>query len=53
MAAQYILATAAVVLVGLALNRRVGGTSLTHPQTRTWWLVALIFAAVSAWLFQR
>ena len=47
MAAKYILAGLAAVFVVMALMR--GGPS--HPQSRTWLLIGVIFGAVSAWLF--
>ena len=53
MAAKYILAALSVVflLMGLAGALRVRGCP--RPQHRTWLLVGVIFAAVSAWLFYR
>ncbi len=53
MAAKYILAVLAVAFLAAALVRlrRGGGTS--HPQTKTWLLIAAIFGIVSAWLFYR
>jgi uncharacterized membrane protein HdeD (DUF308 family) len=53
MAAKYILAVLAVVFLIAAIVRlaRTGGRN--HPQTRTWLLIAAIFAVVSAWLFSR
>ena len=47
MAAKYILATLAVLFAVLALAR--GG--FARPQARTWLMIAVIFGAVSAWLF--
>ena len=47
MATKYILAALAILFVLLALAR--GGPA--RPQARTWLLVAVIFGAVSAWLF--
>jgi hypothetical protein len=41
------------VFVGATVARPTRGGGLSHPQTRTWLLIALIFAAVSAWLFHR
>jgi high-affinity Fe2+/Pb2+ permease len=46
-AAKYILAGLAAVFIVMALAR--GGPS--HPQSRTWLLIGVIFGAVSAWLF--
>ncbi len=51
MAAKYILATLAVVFLVAALVRLSRGGGIGHPQTKTWLLVSVIFAAVSAWLF--
>jgi len=50
---KYILAGLGTVFLIAALLRlsRVGG--VTHPQTRTWLLIAVIFATVSGWLFYR
>jgi hypothetical protein len=53
MAARYILAAGAVVFLAAGLMRLFRGGGITHPQTRTWLLVAIIFAAVSAWLFSQ
>jgi hypothetical protein len=53
MPAKYVLAALAVAFLAAALMRwsRAGGIS--HPQARTWLLIAVIFAAVSAWLFSQ
>lgn len=53
MAAKYILAVlSAAFLVAAALRvSRDAGKLL--PQSRTWLLVGVIFAAVSGWLFTR
>jgi hypothetical protein len=48
MAAKYILAAVALILVIAAATRGFSG-----PQARTWLLVAGIFAVVSGWLFVR
>ena len=53
MAANYILAALAVVFLVAALMRVSRGGGIAHPQTRTWLLISVIFAAVSAWLFSR
>jgi hypothetical protein len=53
MAAAYISSVVAAVFLAAALMRLSGGGGVSHPQTRTWFLVAVIFAAVSAWLFSR
>jgi high-affinity Fe2+/Pb2+ permease len=46
-AAKYILAGLAVLFIVMGIVR--GGPS--HPQSRTWLLIGVIFSAVSAWLF--
>jgi hypothetical protein len=51
-AAKYILAVLAVAFVAAALMRLSRG-GISHPQTKTWLLVGVIFAAVSAWLFSQ
>ena len=51
MAAKYILAVLAVVFLAAALRRMGRGGGLSHPQTKTWLLIAVIFGLVSAWLF--
>jgi hypothetical protein len=53
MAAKYILAVVAVGFLAAALVRMSRGGGISHPQTRTWLLIGVIFAAVSAWLFSR
>jgi hypothetical protein len=50
-AAKYILATLAVAFLTAALMRLSRGGAIRHPQTKTWLLISVIFAAVSAWLF--
>ena len=51
MAAKYILAALAIAFFIAAMIRVSRGGGVRHPQTRTWLLVAAIFASVSAWLF--
>jgi len=46
MAAKYILAALSVLFLVLTFARRARA-----PQARTWLLIAIIFAIVSAWLF--
>lgn len=53
MAAKYILAILAAGFLTMASVSLVKGKPYSHPQVRTWLLTALIFAAVSVWLFQR
>ena len=50
MAAKYILAALSVVFLALAIMRLPRG-GVVHPQSRTWLLIGVIFAAVSSWLF--
>ena len=51
MPTKYILGGLSVLFLILAVSRigRTGAAS--HPQSRTWLLIAAIFGAVSAWLF--
>ena len=51
MAAKYILGALASAFLMAALLRLSHGGGIRHPQTRTWLLVSVIFAAVSTWLF--
>ena len=53
MAAKYILALLAVVFLALALMRVSGGSGISHPQRKTWLLIAVIFGVISAWLWWR
>jgi hypothetical protein len=49
--------SARVILAALAIAFLVAGTlraarfGLAHPQPQTWLLIAVIFAAVSLWLY--
>jgi len=52
-AAKYLLAAFAAAFLAAALVRVGRGGSTSHPQARTWLIVALIFGTVSAWLFFR
>jgi hypothetical protein len=52
-AAKYVLTVFAVAFLAAALVRVSRGGGISHPQTKTWLLVAVIVAAVSAWLFSR
>jgi high-affinity Fe2+/Pb2+ permease len=47
---KYILAGLSAIFLILATVRMSRGGA-THPQSRTWLLLGVIFAAVSAWLF--
>ncbi len=40
-----------VVFLALAAVNAARGRGVSHPQTRTWLVVGVIFAGVSAWLF--
>ena len=51
MAAQYILAALAAVFLAAALWRLTRDGFKLAPSSRTWLLVALIFAAVCGWLW--
>jgi hypothetical protein len=53
MAAKYILAALSGLFIVLAVWRMAGGAGASHPQTRTWLLIGVIFALVSVWLFSR
>ena len=53
MGAKYILGAPPVVLLAAALMRLSRGGGISHPQTKTWLIVSVIFAAVGAWLFSR
>ena len=51
MLATYILAALAVAFLAAAVLRVTGERGRSHPQVRTWLLIAGIFSIVSAWLF--
>ena len=51
MAAKYILAALSVVFLVLALVRLVQTGGAAYPQIRTWFIIGIIFGAISAWLF--
>jgi predicted benzoate:H+ symporter BenE len=52
-ATKYILALLGAAFLVAAIARVAQGGGLSHPQTRTWLLIAVIFAGVSGWLFHR
>jgi hypothetical protein len=52
-AAKYILGALAAVFLTAAVLRLSRGGGIGHPQTKTWLLIGVIFAAVSAWLFSQ
>jgi len=49
-AAKYILAVLAVAFLSAALVRMSRGGTISHSQTKASLTIAVIFAAVSAWL---
>jgi 2-keto-3-deoxy-6-phosphogluconate aldolase len=53
MAAKYILAVLAVVFLVAALMRVSPGGGISHPQTKTWLIIGIIFVVMSTWLFYR
>jgi hypothetical protein len=52
-AAKYILAVLSTVFLILAIARSARSGSASHPQTRTWLIIGVIFGLVSAWLFYK
>jgi hypothetical protein len=52
-AAKFILAALSVVFLTLGMSGALGERGRLRPKHRTWLLVGVIFAAVSAWLFFR
>lgn len=51
MLAKYILAALAVVFLVIAGQRLVRDRGRIGPASRTWLIVAVVFALVSAWLW--
>ena len=51
MATKYILAALAAIFLVLGLARIGRHSQAAHPQSRTFLIIAIIFGAVSAWLF--
>lgn len=51
MATRYILAALSVIFLAAALARRFRGSADGGGQARTWLVIAVVFAAVSIWLF--
>ena len=51
MAAKYIFAALSVTFALFAIRRVVAAGGSWTPETRTWMLIAVIFGAVSGWLF--
>lgn len=51
MTARYILAALAIVFLAAALWRLARDGFKLEPASRTWLMVAVIFTAVSAWLW--
>jgi hypothetical protein len=52
-AAKYILAAASCAFLLATVVRLARDGGRPHPQSRTWLMVGVIFAGVSAWLFSR
>jgi hypothetical protein len=52
-AAKYILGVFACAFLIAGSLRLVRDGGKQHPQSRTWLLIGIIFAIVSAWLFYR
>jgi hypothetical protein len=48
---KYILATAAVIFLVLAVGRIARDGGRIQPASRTWLTIGIIFSLVSAWLF--
>jgi len=51
MLTKYILGALSVVFLILGVSRVGRDAGRSHPQSRTWLLIGVIFGAVSAWLF--
>jgi hypothetical protein len=51
MAAQYILPVLSAIFLLAALIRLIRDSGRIGPASKTWLLVAVIFAVVSAWLW--
>jgi len=51
MLAKYILVAVGAVFLVLALARIAKDGGRIGPASRTWLIVAIVFAAVSVWLF--
>jgi len=51
MAAKYVLAVFSIVFLIAAFVRLARDKGRIAPASKTWLLVGIIFAAVSAWLF--
>ena len=52
-AAKYILAALSLVFLSMAASRRTRDGAGAASQARTWMIVGVTFAVVSAWLFIR
>jgi hypothetical protein len=53
MAAKYIFAVLSIVFLVLALARTIRSGGAAHSQSRTWFLIAVIFGVVSIYLFSQ
>jgi len=51
LAAKYILAALSVVFLILGISRLGRDAGKSHPQSRAWLLIGVIFGTVSVWLF--
>jgi hypothetical protein len=49
MSAPIVIGVLAVVFLAMGLYRAARDGSLNHPRTRTWLLVGIVFALVSAY----
>jgi len=49
-AARYILGALSLVFLVLAAKRAMRDGRVSHPQTRTWLIVGVVFGLVSLWL---
>jgi len=47
----YVFGALAAVFIGLAIARAGRDASWLGPQSRTWLIIGMIFAAVSLWLW--
>lgn len=52
MTAKLVLAVLALAFLTAALIRLSRGGGISHPQTKTWLLIAVIFGAISVWVFR-
>lgn len=50
MNAIYILGALSIVFLGLAARNLIRDGRITHPQTKTWLIVGVVFGAIALWL---